>query len=175
MYLDRLEAARPDAPLRRHAHRRPRAGSRRLRPTRDHAPAGIAGRFTASRTASRTCSPPRASLTTWGAEAVLQAGLRLRRDGRDAAARSRRRARRQAVDGELAVGDLWFRGRTRNPWNPERGSSGSSAGPASATAAGLVGFRRRHRNRWLDRVAGERLRRRRTCGQPTDASAATAA
>jgi Asp-tRNA(Asn)/Glu-tRNA(Gln) amidotransferase A subunit family amidase len=42
--------------------------------------------------------------------------------------------------GELAVGDLWFRGRTRNPWNLERGSSGSSAGPASATAAGLVGF-----------------------------------
>jgi Asp-tRNA(Asn)/Glu-tRNA(Gln) amidotransferase A subunit family amidase len=42
--------------------------------------------------------------------------------------------------GELAVGDLWFRARTRNPWNPERGSSGSSAGPASATAAGLVAF-----------------------------------
>lgn len=42
--------------------------------------------------------------------------------------------------GELAVGDLWFRGQTRNPWNPSRGSSGSSAGPASATAAGLVGF-----------------------------------
>jgi Asp-tRNA(Asn)/Glu-tRNA(Gln) amidotransferase A subunit family amidase len=42
--------------------------------------------------------------------------------------------------GELAVGDLWFGGRTRNPWNPETGSSGSSAGPASAVAAGLVGF-----------------------------------
>jgi Asp-tRNA(Asn)/Glu-tRNA(Gln) amidotransferase A subunit family amidase len=42
--------------------------------------------------------------------------------------------------GELAVGDLWFGGRTRNPWNPERGASGSSAGPAAATAAGLVGF-----------------------------------
>ena len=42
--------------------------------------------------------------------------------------------------GELAMGDLWFGGRTRNPWNPEEGSSGSSAGPASATAAGLVGF-----------------------------------
>ncbi|HUE88304.1 MAG TPA: amidase [Vicinamibacterales bacterium] len=42
--------------------------------------------------------------------------------------------------GELAIGDLWFRGRTRNPWNVERGASGSSAGPASATAAGLVGF-----------------------------------
>ena len=42
--------------------------------------------------------------------------------------------------GELAVGDLWFRGRTKNPWSPTRGSSGSSAGPASAAAAGLVGF-----------------------------------
>jgi len=42
--------------------------------------------------------------------------------------------------GELAIGDLWFGGRTRNPWNPERGSSGSSAGPAAAVAAGLVPF-----------------------------------
>lgn len=42
--------------------------------------------------------------------------------------------------GELAIGDLWFRSRTRNPWDPARGSSGSSAGPASATSAGLVGF-----------------------------------
>jgi len=42
--------------------------------------------------------------------------------------------------GALAQGDLWYGGRTRNPWNPKRGSSGSSAGPASATAAGCVGF-----------------------------------
>ena len=42
--------------------------------------------------------------------------------------------------GALAWGDVWFGGKTRNPWNPEKGSSGSSAGPASATAAGLVGF-----------------------------------
>ena len=42
--------------------------------------------------------------------------------------------------GELAVGDLWFGGRTRNPWNAETGSGGSSAGPAAAVAAGLVGF-----------------------------------
>lgn len=42
--------------------------------------------------------------------------------------------------GELAQGDNWFGGITRNPWWPEQGSSGSSAGPASATAAGLVGF-----------------------------------
>jgi Asp-tRNA(Asn)/Glu-tRNA(Gln) amidotransferase A subunit family amidase len=42
--------------------------------------------------------------------------------------------------GELAVNDVWFGGQTRNPWNPEEGSSGSSAGSGSATAAGLVGF-----------------------------------
>ena len=42
--------------------------------------------------------------------------------------------------GALAQGDRWFGGMTRNPWNPEQGSSGSSAGPGSATAAGLVGF-----------------------------------
>ena len=42
--------------------------------------------------------------------------------------------------GALAQGDLWFEGRTKNPWNTDRGSSGSSAGSASATSAGLVGF-----------------------------------
>ncbi len=42
--------------------------------------------------------------------------------------------------GALAWGDVWYGGKTRNPWNPEQGSSGSSAGPGSATAAGLVGF-----------------------------------
>lgn len=42
--------------------------------------------------------------------------------------------------GALAQGDQWFGGRTRNPWNPQGGSSGSSAGPGSATAAGCVGF-----------------------------------
>src|SRR5215813_10126421 len=42
--------------------------------------------------------------------------------------------------GELAMGDVCFGGLTRNPWKPSTGSSGSSAGPGSATAAGLVGF-----------------------------------
>ena len=42
--------------------------------------------------------------------------------------------------GEIANGDVWFDGTTRNPWNLEEGSSGSSAGSASATVAGLVGF-----------------------------------
>ena len=42
--------------------------------------------------------------------------------------------------GELAQGDIWFGETTRNPWKVTQGSSGSSAGPASATAAGLVGF-----------------------------------
>ncbi len=42
--------------------------------------------------------------------------------------------------GELAWGDVWFGGMTRNPWNYKEGSSGSSAGSAAATSAGLVGF-----------------------------------
>ncbi len=42
--------------------------------------------------------------------------------------------------GALAMGDKWFGGQTRNPWNPAQGSSGSSAGSAAATAAGLVAF-----------------------------------
>jgi Asp-tRNA(Asn)/Glu-tRNA(Gln) amidotransferase A subunit family amidase len=42
--------------------------------------------------------------------------------------------------GALAMGDKWFGGRTRNPWNPNLGSSGSSAGSASAVAAGCVPF-----------------------------------
>lgn len=42
--------------------------------------------------------------------------------------------------GELAQGDIWYGGTTKNPWNVTQGSSGSSAGPASAASAGLVGF-----------------------------------
>jgi Asp-tRNA(Asn)/Glu-tRNA(Gln) amidotransferase A subunit family amidase len=42
--------------------------------------------------------------------------------------------------GLFAQNDQWFRGRTNNPWNPAQGSSGSSAGPASATIAGCVAF-----------------------------------
>ncbi len=44
------------------------------------------------------------------------------------------------TSGELAQGDQWFGGQTKSPWNLAEGSSGSSAGPGSATAAGLVGF-----------------------------------
>ncbi|MBP87962.1 MAG: amidase [Planctomycetaceae bacterium] len=42
--------------------------------------------------------------------------------------------------GNLAWADEWYGGKTLNPWNTEQGASGSSAGSASATAAGLVGF-----------------------------------
>src|SRR6476620_7809821 len=42
--------------------------------------------------------------------------------------------------GELAMDDIWFGGQTKNPWNLQQGSNGSSAGSASATVAGLVPF-----------------------------------
>lgn len=46
----------------------------------------------------------------------------------------------KASSGAIAYGDIWFDGVTRNPFNPNEGSSGSSAGPASATAAALCAF-----------------------------------
>jgi len=42
--------------------------------------------------------------------------------------------------GALALNDIWFGGQTMNPWVPEEGSGGSSAGPGAATSAALVGF-----------------------------------
>jgi Asp-tRNA(Asn)/Glu-tRNA(Gln) amidotransferase A subunit family amidase len=44
------------------------------------------------------------------------------------------------VSGSLARGDVWFDGKTKNPWDTEQGASGSSAGSGSATSAGLVPF-----------------------------------
>ncbi len=46
----------------------------------------------------------------------------------------------KVATGELAGGDNWFGGQTKNPWDPTKGSSGSSAGPSSATAAGCIAF-----------------------------------
>ena len=46
----------------------------------------------------------------------------------------------KVTTGELAGGDVWFGGRTNNPWKLDQGSSGSSAGPCSATAAGCIAF-----------------------------------
>jgi Asp-tRNA(Asn)/Glu-tRNA(Gln) amidotransferase A subunit family amidase len=46
----------------------------------------------------------------------------------------------KVTTGELAGGDNWFGGQTKSPWDPGQGSSGSSAGPASATAAGCIAF-----------------------------------
>ncbi len=46
----------------------------------------------------------------------------------------------KVTTGELAGGDSWFGGQTKNPWDPTQGSGGSSAGPASATAAGCIAF-----------------------------------
>lgn len=42
------------------------------------------------------------------------------------------------VSGSLAYDDIWFGGRTRNPWNIEEFSTGSSAGPAASTSAGIL-------------------------------------
>ena len=79
-------------------------------------------------------------LTTWGA-----APYRDRTPGGDARVAELLRSAGAVLLGKttlgaLAYGDIWFGGKTRNPWNLEEGSSGSSAGSASATAAGLCAF-----------------------------------
>ena len=78
--------------------------------------------------------------TTWGA-----APFREQRFDHDAAvveslSRAGSVLSAKLTSGSLAWGDVWFGGKTRNPWAPEKGSSGSSAGSASATVAGLVAF-----------------------------------
>jgi len=78
--------------------------------------------------------------TTWGTEPFREQRLEL-----DAAVVERLDAAGAVLIakvslGELAWGDVWFGGQTRNPWKPEQGSSGSSAGSASAVAAGCATF-----------------------------------
>ena len=78
--------------------------------------------------------------TAWGAEPYKN-----RLPLKDAEIVKRLRAAGAVLLGKTAVGalaynDIWYGGRTKNPWNLNEGSSGSSAGSASATAAGLCSF-----------------------------------
>jgi Asp-tRNA(Asn)/Glu-tRNA(Gln) amidotransferase A subunit family amidase len=78
--------------------------------------------------------------TTWGAEP-----LRDRVPAADATVVARLNAAGAVLLGKLSLGalalnDVWFGGQTMNPWLPQEGASGSSAGPGAATAAALVGF-----------------------------------
>jgi Asp-tRNA(Asn)/Glu-tRNA(Gln) amidotransferase A subunit family amidase len=78
--------------------------------------------------------------TTWGAEP-----MRNNVPARDSAVVARLNAAGAILIaklslGALALNDTWFGGQTMNPWLPQEGASGSSAGPGAATAAGLVGF-----------------------------------
>jgi Asp-tRNA(Asn)/Glu-tRNA(Gln) amidotransferase A subunit family amidase len=78
--------------------------------------------------------------TTWGAQDFADRTI-----DEDAEVVVRLRDAGAVLIAKLATGlfaqnDQWFRGRTNNPWNLSQGSSGSSAGPSSATAAGCVAF-----------------------------------
>ena len=79
-------------------------------------------------------------ITGWGAEPYQN-----RVPSRDATIVKKLRAAGAVMLGKTTVGalaynDIWYGGQTRNPWNTNEGSSGSSAGSASATAAGLCSF-----------------------------------
>lgn len=80
------------------------------------------------------------SITTWGAAPYKD---RVSKEDARVVERLKRSGAvllGKATCGALAYGDIWFDGKTRNPWNKDEGSSGSSAGSASATAAGLCAF-----------------------------------
>lgn len=115
----RAEAARADAEMRAGKYRGPLHGL----------PYGLKDLFAT-----------RGVPTTWGAadfqdriiDEDAEVVVRLREAGAVLVAK--------LATGLFAQNDQWFRGRTNNPWNLSQGSSGSSAGPASATAAGCVAF-----------------------------------
>jgi Asp-tRNA(Asn)/Glu-tRNA(Gln) amidotransferase A subunit family amidase len=78
--------------------------------------------------------------TTWGANTFIDQHFDY-----DAAVVERLRAAGAVLCAKLSMGalaqnDIWFKGRTHNPWNRNEGSSGSSAGSACSMAAGLVAF-----------------------------------
>jgi Asp-tRNA(Asn)/Glu-tRNA(Gln) amidotransferase A subunit family amidase len=78
--------------------------------------------------------------TTWGAEPYQEQLLDYNATIIDKLEKSGAVLVAKLSMGALALGGQWFGGMTRNPWNTEKTSSGSSAGSASATGAGLVGF-----------------------------------
>ena len=140
MYLARLHRYNGQAEQRRHVPRRPRPGRGRAGRPRDRRRPlqGPAARHPVGR--ARTSSRSRASRPRGGrrpsptqqfdydasvVEMLRDAGAVLIA---------------KLATGELAAGDNWFGGQTKSPWDPTQGSSGSSAGPASATAAGGVAF-----------------------------------
>jgi len=78
--------------------------------------------------------------TTWGAPQFREQQLDIKATAAERLERAGAVLVAKLSLGALAWGDRWFGGLTRNPWNLEQGSSGSSAGSASAVVAGLVGF-----------------------------------
>ena len=78
--------------------------------------------------------------TTWGAEPYKNQTFNEKAEVIKKLEKSGAVMLAKLSSGSLARGDIWFGGKTKNPWNLEDGSSGSSAGSASATSAGLVGF-----------------------------------
>ena len=78
--------------------------------------------------------------TTWGAEHFKEQSLEAKASVAHRLEEAGAVMVAKLTLGALALGDEWYGGMTRNPWNPDEGSSGSSAGSTAAVVAGLVGF-----------------------------------
>ena len=139
IYLERIEQLQSQPELRHHAHRGPRTGagpSRRREIAAGQYRGPLHGIPWGAKDLLDTANIP----TTYGAEP-----FRNRIPTADATVIQRLNEAGAVLIaklslGALALNDIWFGGQTMNPWLLEEGSSGSSAGPGAATAAGLVGF-----------------------------------
>ena len=161
MYLARLHRYNAQAEQRRHVPRRLRArrGEARGRGDRGRQIQGAAARHSVGREGHHLGQGLQDHV---GIAGVQGAVVRLRRQRRRDAARRRRRADREAHDRRArraAINGSAARRRARGI--PTQGSSGSSAGPSSATAAGCVGVRHRHRDERIDSEPRRALRPRR--------------
>ena len=113
---------------------------RRSRRTPRSPPASTRDRCTAFRGARRTSSPSRATRRPGARRRSRDRSSTTTRVSSSSCAMRARCSLAKVTTGELAQGDMWFGGRTNSPWDPAQGSSGSSAGSSSATAAGCVAF-----------------------------------
>ena len=185
MYHRPPQTSRPQAPLRHHPHgrARPQAGRRKLDLPRLPQQGSTAAPSTASPGAGKTSSPLRATPPPGEPPALKTQHLRRRRRSRQAPRRRRGRSHRQARDGRSRPGrPLWLPRRKRQsrrplpqPMEPRPGfQSGSSAGSASAAAAGCVGFAHRHGNAGQHLLAQHALRCHRPAALPSASSPAPA-
>ena len=174
IYLDAARALSAEAPVQHHHRARTRRWRRRSAPTREIARGKYRGPLHGIPWGAKDLVDTAGLLTTWGAEP-----FRTRVPTTDATV-VKRLADAGAVLvaklslGALALNDVWFGGQTKNPWNLDEGSSGSSAGPGVGDGGGPGRLRARLGDARQHRLAVDALRSQPGCVRPSGACRAPA-